>query len=155
VQTDKALRPAARGRRGAEHGVSKDRKRDRWLVSVVLAFLAGGLAALLLVDLLAARGPAAHAQTAGDVRLGARGLFAGAMRISRERDALYLVDTDSQVICFYGYDPSARRCSLLAVRSFLYDRKLTDFNNDETTSPTQIRTLVERLKGRQEEPSPD
>ena len=112
----------------------------------MLALIGGAVATLLLLDVLTGRLPAAHAQPAGDVRLGARGLFADTGRITRERDALFLIDTDSQVICVYDYDASSGRFSLVAVRSFLYDRKLQDFNCEETTNPAAIKQLVEKLK---------
>ena len=148
------LFPPRRAARAHEDrcGVRRSGGTSRWLAPAALAFLAGIVATLLVVDLLVGRPPAAMAQTPADVRLGARGLFAVTGSISRERDALYLIDTDSGVICVYGYDPSARRFGLLAVRSFLYDRKLTDFNNEETTNPEAIRSLVEQLKPPKPEP---
>ncbi len=116
-------------------------------VYVLLAFIGGAVAALLLVDLVVGRLPAAHAAGgASDVRMGARGLFAATGAITRDRDALYLIDVDSQTICVYDYNASGRRLSLVAVRSFLYDRKLSDFNCEETTSPAAIKQLVEKLK---------
>jgi hypothetical protein len=113
---------------------------------VVLAFIGGVVAALLLADLTVGRQRAVVAQPAGDVRMGARGLFAAVGQLNRDRDALYLIDADSQVICVYDYNAASGRMSLAAVRSFLHDRKLSDFNCDLTTSPQAIQDLVEKTR---------
>jgi hypothetical protein len=69
------------------------------------------------------------------------------VQIARESYGLAMVDTVSQTLWIYeinGRGPVHRRLSLLAARSWRYDRLLERYNTDEP-KPEQVRILLGEL----------
>jgi hypothetical protein len=69
------------------------------------------------------------------------------VQIARESYGLAMVDTVSQTLWIYEINsrgPVHRRLSLLAARSWRYDRLLERYNTDEP-KPEQVRILLEEL----------
>jgi hypothetical protein len=84
----------------------------------------------------------ADSQVGGDARI-----MVVPVQIARESYGLAMVDTVSQTLWIYEINsrgPVHRRLSLLAARSWRYDRLLERYNTDEP-KPEQVRILLEEL----------
>ena len=120
---------------------SHRRSAGSWLIVILLAVIA---TCLLL--------QAGFATSAARAQVGAggqRNVFVVAGEVAPNMHGLYLVDLNNGTICVYQYVPQARRLRLVAARTFVYDVKLDDFNNEEPV-PRDVKKLVEqqeRLEG--------
>jgi hypothetical protein len=92
----------------------------------------------------------ANLQTSSDGRI-----MVVPIQITRESYGLAMVDTVNQTLWIYEVNsrgPIHRRLSLLAARSWRYDRLLERYNTDEP-KPEQVRILLESLGQAQKEQS--
>jgi len=118
----------------------------RWAIVVVLAFVAGALAAGLLLT-----GPVATGQTAASPRGGGVVVVPG--QITKDSFGVYLVDLGSGTICMYQYVGRERSLRLLAARTFIYDVQLDSYNT--TPLPKDIQKMVaEARRLKSTKPSP-
>jgi hypothetical protein len=126
-----------------------------WLIGIGL--LAN--AAVLLTrgqapDIVLDRSALAQATPAGNGNqlLGARGIYMMPAQLSPQTFGLYLLDVDSGNIVVYKAlpdSPNGSRFSLMAARSYKYDRFLEDLNNVGLT-PRDVQNQVEARRMRQE-----
>jgi hypothetical protein len=86
--------------------------------------------------------------------LGARGIYMMPAQLGPMTFGLYLMDVDSGTICVYRAQPDGNRFTLMASRSFKYDRFLEDFNNDKPR-PKDVQNLIEAQKQRDDLRSKD
>ncbi len=106
----------------------------------ILAGIIGALAACLAISVLT---PATTLALSELGPASADGVFALQARLGADVYGLYLIDTRNQTILLYRYGGSrSRGLSLLAARSFRYDRQLLDFNSGRP-SPDEIRKRIE------------
>jgi hypothetical protein len=126
-----------------------------WLVGIGL--LAN--AAILLTrdrfpDITLDRAALAQATPATGQPLGARGIYMMPAQLGPMTSGLYLMDVDSGTICVYKALPESNRFTLMAARSFKYDRFLEDFNNDKPR-PKDVQKLIEAQRLREDLTSKD
>lgn len=111
-----------------------------WLIGVSLALIAARL--WLESAEWAGRGSTAFAQTGAG---GGRGIFAVAGEIGRDAFGLYMVDMDSMNVWCYEYQKERNCLSLVAARSFRYDRYLENYNSCDLP-PAAVRDMVEKQR---------
>jgi hypothetical protein len=87
-------------------------------------------------------------------QLGARGIYMMPAQLGPMSYGLYLMDVDSGTICIYKALPDSNRFTLMAARSFKYDRFLEDFNNDKPR-PKEVQKLIEAQRQRDDLHSKD
>ncbi|MHC4362587.1 MAG: hypothetical protein ACYSTZ_07155 [Planctomycetota bacterium] len=113
----------------------------RWLLPVLI-----GLGVMFFFFLGRRLGTPVPAQA--DPQVGGDGkIMVVPIQIARENYGLAMVDTVSQTLWIYEINnrgPVHRRLSLLAARSWQYDRLLERYNTDEP-KPEQVRILLEEL----------
>jgi len=128
-----------------ERGQRRSASAARWLIVVLLAFVAGALAGQLLVSASPAR-----AQTGSAGR--PDGVFAIAGQLTRETYGLYLVDVQNGTICLYEYLNRDRCLRLMAARTFVYDRKLDSYNTKPL--PADVAKMVAEARRLKDAPTP-
>jgi hypothetical protein len=75
-------------------------------------------------------------------RAGGGGLYLMPGQLTSNAWGVYLLDTDTQALLVYRFEPAGDRLELAAARSFVDDRALRDFN---TWPPTrEITRLIEQ-----------
>jgi hypothetical protein len=109
----------------------------RWLLVVVLAVVAGAL----LVEL--GRTATATGQGLGDILTSGGGVLLVPSPLARDSYGVYLVDPQQGKLCLYEYQAGRRQLRLLAVRNFVYDLRLDEYNTQP--SPTEMRQLAEQV----------
>ena len=108
-----------------------------WLIVVLLAVIA----TCLLLE-------AGFATSAARAQVGAggqRNVFAVAGEVAPNTRGIYLVDLENGTICVYQYVMQTRRLRFVAARTFVYDVKLDDYNNEDPV-PRDVKKLVEQQK---------
>lgn len=115
------------------------RQAVQWVIAGMLAIIA----TILIVQGGSSWSGVAQAQSggAGGGLLGARGVFAFTGPIDQTRYGLWMMDVDNGTIWCYEYNPVKQRMRLVAARSFLYDRSLKNWNQDEPTPDTVLEQL--------------
>lgn len=111
-----------------------------WIIAVLLALIAGSL----LTQRPAPWGVAgpAFGQTP---MAGAKGIFAFTAPLDKNKHGLFMMDADAGNIWCYEYVGATRKLRLVAARSYLYDRYLEDYMNEEPL-PEQVRLMLERQR---------
>ena len=114
------------------------RQTVHWLIAGML----GIIATILIVQGSPLSGTA-YGQTAGSGGglLGARGVFAFTGPIDATRYGLWMMDVDNGTVWCYEFNPVKQRMRLVAARSFLYDRSLKSFNQDEPSPDAVLEML--------------
>jgi hypothetical protein len=117
-----------------------------WVIAVLLAVIA-----TCLVVRSDGTGwlPEAEAQAP---RLGARGMMAFNGQLGPRTYGLFMVDVDAGNVWCYEYSQDKGKLRLVAARSFIHDRYLTEFNVEPPT-PSDVAQLVDRLRSRKPAPS--
>lgn len=90
--------------------------------------------------------PAAYAQNQAPIA-GGGGVFIMPGQLSGNTWGVYLLDVDQQTLAVYTYRPGERQLSLLAARTYRYDRRLTNYNTgggNAGPSPDEVRELIDR-----------
>ena len=105
----------------------------RWVVALILAAAAGGLATRLLLA-----PPLAGAQSAADAPPGS--IVAVAGQITKDTYGLYLVDLRRGTVCMYQYLSRPRTLRLVAARTFVYDLQLDSYNTEPL--PKEVQKMV-------------
>lgn len=121
-----------------------------WVIAVLLAFLAGmQFSRPTGGDLV----PAAFGQAQAGA--GARGIFAFTGQIDRATNGLFMLDVDTGTVWCYEIDTvdGVRKLRLIAARSWVYDRYLTNFNCSGH-SPSEIRDLVAQQRDQRTQTTP-
>jgi len=103
------------------------------------------LLAVIATCLLLEAGLATSAARAQVGAGGQRSIFVVAGEVAPNMHGLYLVDLENGTICVYQYVPQTQRLRLVAARTFVYDVKLDDYNNEEP-APRDVKKLVEQQK---------
>ena len=116
----------------------ESRAPARWLIVALLA----AVATCLVIE-VGFGTSSARAQLAGTAK-GSR-VVAVAGKVTPETYGLYLLDLEHGTICIYQYLPATRKLRLMAARTFVFDRKLEDFNNAAPT-PREVKRLVEQQR---------
>jgi hypothetical protein len=120
-------------------------RRDR---KVFLALCANAAVLLLILLVLLERDnrltltSAALAEPQAPIAGGSNGLFVMPGQLSANSWGCYLMDTDHATLSVYQYSPSEPILRLVAVRSFEYDRQLSEFNT--APPPHEIKDLVDQ-----------
>ena len=120
-----------------------DRFGIKWIIVLLLFFIAVGLIQQLLFSSVSAAATAeSPGETTADTSHG-KGVVAVAGQISRDMYGLYLIDLKNGTICVYGMTGSGQ-LKLLAARTFIYDCQLDSYNT--TPLPKEIAKLVARAR---------
>jgi len=107
--------------------------RVKWLLVILLSFIAGGLVVMIGV---------ADKPAVADVTTGASGdVFAVAGRLTSDSYGIYLIDTSRGTMAVYQWLPSTKKLRLLAARNYLFDTQLDEYN----TEPL-VRDIKELVK---------
>lgn len=116
--------------------VQQNRQTVLWIIAILLAIIATAL-------IVGPSGPtvlqSANAQSS---MVGARGIFAFTGQLDENSYGLFMMDVDSSNVWVYQYQPNGRKLKLVAARSFLYDRYLEDYMNDEP-GPVQTKMMLD------------
>lgn len=110
-----------------------------WVVAVMLAFIAGML--------WSSGGSDRQALAQPTPMVGARGIYAFAGQVDRNRWGLYMLDIEQGTVWCYAFEPenATTKLRLIAGRSWIYDRYLRDFNC-ASPSVADIQQLVARQR---------
>lgn len=112
-----------------------------WIVALLLAFIAG----MLWSSGTPGASSTAFAQL--PPMAGARGVYAFAAQIDRNRQGLFMLDIEQGTLWCYALesDNAVTKLRLIAGRSWIYDRYLKDFNC-LAPSVAEIQQLVARQR---------
>lgn len=119
--------------------VPQQRQTVLWIIAILLAIIATAMIVRPDTSFL----PTANASPS---MLGARGIFAFTGQLDEHSYGLFMMDVDSSNVWVYQYQPGARKLKLVAARSFLYDRYLEDFQNDDVTKPDVVKAMLEKQR---------
>lgn len=121
-----------------------------WIVAVLLAFIAGLLAAG------GGFGLTAQAQAQSGPLVGARGVYSFSGQIGSNRYGVFMLDIEQGTLWCYELEPSATgsKLKLVAARSWVYDRYLRDFNCAEPDF-RKVQQLVAQQRDEIERPAGD
>ena len=108
----------------------------RWAVAALLAVIA----ACLLMEAAVGPSPARGQEPAG----AADHIIVSTGKVTAESYGLYIVDLKNGTIAVYQYLTSQRKLRLMAVRNFLFDVQLDEYNTEP--APREIRKLVQQQK---------
>lgn len=117
----------------------------RWLIVALLAVIATCLLIEVGFGTSSARGELAGTASGAKV-------VAVAGKVTPETYGLYLLDLEHGTICIYQYLPATRKLRLMAARTYVFDRKLEDYNNAAPT-PREVKRLVEQQRSLQTAPA--
>lgn len=119
------------------------RKQQRRGASPAMWLIAGLLGVIAVCLVIEVGSSIASARQAGGVASGDSVLVV-AGQITRDSYGLYLVDLESKSICVYQWLGGPRKLRLMAARSYVFDRKLDEYNTEP--SPREIKELVEQAR---------
>lgn len=117
--------------------VPRERQTVLWIIAILLAVIA-----VALVLRPAEPWSVVRSAWAGEPRMaGGGGVYAFTGQLDKNRYGLFMMDVDNGTIWCYEYLTATRKLKLVAARSFLYDRYLEDYSNDEPR-PDQVQALL-------------
>ena len=117
----------------------------QWVIALLLAVIA-------TVLVMRPEGPRLLPEAQAQVtRLAARGIFAFPGQLGPRTYGLFMVDLEAGNVWCYEYSRDKGKLRLVAARSFLHDRSLTEWNVDSPT-PSEVAQLVDRQRRRQKDP---